>query len=422
MKKIKEIQCQWYNYDMGCYADVFVKNCSILAYKNVLPDFLTNVFNDCDKQHEFGQKASEIAKRYGLDDLADWLKEDGGNEMIIFAQKASIIKKRLSIYGYSDEYYKAQITKALDERKEWLEELIEDHTGDAEYADLLKEDLDDLSHFRKNGDENIDFIARIKQIDRTEGDELIDSIPEDIIFYGCIRTLEDEDYVILDYSDLNGGGYMEISEFNDRNDNPIIIVEGPDDYNILSKSLKIIYPELVENITFLDIDSYKVESNAGAVVKMIKSFAGAGIKNRILAVLDNDTGAKSALRSIKKPIKLPNNLKIVQYPNIKICERYPTIGPQGESLMDINGLAGGIEMYLGEEILTKDNELEKVMWTSYMPDVREYQGELVNKKDVNKRFNDIVKKVVNEKYAYDFTDLKTLWDHIIQELSSISPI
>ena len=57
-----------------------------------------------------------------------------------------------------------------------------------------------------------------------------------------------------------------------------------------------------------------------------------------------------------------------------------------------------------------------------MPDVQEYQGELVNKKDVNKRFNDIVKKVVNEKYVYDFTDLKTLWDHIIQELSSISPI
>ena len=79
-------------------------------------------------------------------------------------------------------------------------------------------------------------------------------------------------------------------------------------------------------------------------------------------------------------------------------------------------------MYLGEEILTKDNKLEKVMWTSYMPDVQEYQGELVNKKDVNKRFNDIVKKVVNEKYTYDFTDLKTLWDHIIQELSSISPI
>lgn len=366
---------------MGCYADVFAKNCSILVYKNVLPDFLTNMFNDCDKKHEFGQKASKIAKQYGLDNLADWLKEDEANEMIIFVQKASMIKKRLSIYGYSDEYYKAQITKALDERKEWLEELIEDNKRDIEYADSLKEELEDLSRFRENGDENVDLIARIKQINYTEGDELINSIPEDIIFYGCIRTLGDEDCVILDYSDLNGGGYMEISEFNSRNNNPTIIVEGPNDYNILSQSLRIIYPELVDNITFLDIDSYKVESNAGAVVKMIKSFAGAGIKNRILAVLDNDTGAQSALRAIKnKPIKLPNNLGITQYPNIKICEKYPTIGPQGESLMNINGLAGSIEMYLGKEILTKGDELEKVMWTSYMPDVQEYQGELVNKK------------------------------------------
>lgn len=408
---------------MGCYADVFVKNCSILVYKNVLPDFLTNIFNDCDMRHEFGQKASRIAKRYNLDRLADWLKKDGNHEMFLFAQKASIIKKRLSIYGYSDECYKAQITGALNGQKEWLEELIEYHKRDAGYVDSLKKELSDLNHFRENGDENVDLITRIKKMDHTKGDQIIDSIPEDIIFYGCVRALEDEDYIILDYSDLNGGGYMEISEFNNRNNNPIIIVEGPNDYNILSKSLKIIYPELVDNITFLDIESYKVQSDAGAVVKMIKSFAGAGIKNRILAVLDNDTGAKSALCSIKnKSIKLPGNLRIAQYPNIKICEKYPTIGPQGESPININGLAGSIEMYLGEEILTKDNKLEKVMWTSYMPDVQEYQGEIINKKDVNKRFNDIVKKVVDEKYTYDFTDLKILWDHIIQELSSISPI
>jgi hypothetical protein len=408
---------------MGCYADVFVKNCSILIYKNVLPDFLTNIFNDCDRQHEFGQKASEIAKQHGLNDLANWLKEDENSEMIIFAQKASIIKKRLSIYGYSEDYYKTQIAKALDEEDEWLKELIRDNKKDAKYVELLQKELDDLCRFRKNGDENIDLISRMKQIDHTKGDQLIDSIPEDIIFYGCIRTLEDEDYVILDYSDLNGGGYMEISEFNNRSNNPVIVVEGPNDYNILSQSLKIIYPELVDNITFLDIDSYKVESNAGAVVKMIKSFAGAGIKNRILAVLDNDTGAQSALRAIKnKPIKLPNNLGIAQYPNIKICEKYPTIGPQGESLMDINGLAGSIEMYLGKEILTRDDELEKVMWTSYMSDVQKYQGELINKKEVNKRFNEIVKKIINEKYVYDFTDLKILWDHIIQKLGSINPI
>lgn len=407
---------------MSCYGDVFIKGHSVLSYRNVLPEFLTDIFNDCDEIHESGKKASRIAKKYGLDDLADWLKDSEDAEMIIFAQKASVIKKRLAIYGYSDDFYKSQITKALDEHRDWLEELVEDREKDEEYSESLKEDLFNLASFRKNGDENVDIFGRIKTIDRMRGDEIIDSIPEDIVFYGCIRTLEDDDYVILDYSDLNGGGYMEISEFSDRINNPIIIVEGVNDYRVLSQSLKAIYPELVDNITFLDIDSYKVESNAGAVVKMIKSFAGAGIQNRILAVLDNDTGAQSALRSIEsKSIKLPSNLGITQYPNIKLCESYPTIGPQGETIMDINGLAGSIEMYLGKEVLTKDGELERVKWTSYMPDVQKYQGELINKNDVNKRFNDLMRNITSGKCTNDFSDLKTLWDHVIQQLGSIRP-
>ena len=77
---------------MGCYADIYAGERRILTYKNVLPDFLTDIFNDCDKIHEFGKKASRIAKQYGLEDLANWLGEYDDNEMIIFVQKASVIK------------------------------------------------------------------------------------------------------------------------------------------------------------------------------------------------------------------------------------------------------------------------------------------------------------------------------------------
>ena len=87
--------------------------------------------------------------------------------------------------------------------------------------------------------------------------------------------------------------------------------------------------------------------------------------------------------------------------------------------MDVNGLAGSIEMYLGEEVLTNDGELEKIMWTSYMDDVQKYQGELINKKDVNKRFDEIIKKVTKDNYEYDFSDLKTLWDYVISQLAHV---
>lgn len=405
---------------MGCYADIYAGERRILTYKNVLPDFLTDIFNDCDKIHEFGKKASRIAKQYGLEDLANWLGEYDDNEMIIFVQKASVIKKRLAIYGYSDDLYKSQITESLDENEEFLKQLIIENKKDLGYSRALKEDLTKLREFRSNGDENVDLIGRIRQTDFLNGDEILNYIPDDIIFYGCVCSLKDDDYIVLDYSDLNGGGYMDISEFSSKDDNPIIIAEGVNDFKVLNYSLGIIYPELVDNITFLDIEGYKVEGGAGAAVKMIKSFAGAGIKNRILALLDNDTGALSALRSVKnKPFKLPANLKIVQYPNIKICEKYPTVGPQGEVVMDVNGLAGSIEMYLGKEVLTNDGELEKIMWTSYMDDVQKYQGELINKKDVNKRFDEIIKKVTKDNYEYDFSDLKTLWDYVISQLAHV---
>lgn len=405
---------------MGCYADIYAGERRILTYKNVLPDFLTDIFNDCDKIHEFGKKASRIAKQYGLEDLANWLGEYDDNEMIIFVQKASVIKKRLAIYGYSDDLYKSQITESLDENEEFLKQLIIENKKDLGYSRALKEDLTKLREFRSNGDENVDLIGRIRQTDFLNGDEILNYIPDDIIFYGCVCSLKDDDYIVLDYSDLNSGGYMDISEFSSKDDNPIIIAEGVNDFKVLNCSLGIIYPELVDNITFLDIEGYKVEGGAGAAVKMIKSFAGAGIKNRILALLDNDTGALSALRSVKnKPFKLPANLKIVQYPNIKICEKYPTVGPQGEVVMDVNGLAGSIEMYLGKEVLTNDGELEKIMWTSYMDDVQKYQGELINKKDVNKRFDEIIKKVTKDNYEYDFSDLKTLWDYVISQLAHV---
>ena len=405
---------------MGCYADIYAGERRILTYKNVLPDFLTDIFNDCDKIHEFGKKASRIAKQYGLEDLANWLGEYDDNEMIIFVQKASVIKKRLAIYGYSDDLYKSQITESLDENEEFLKQLIIENKKDLGYSRALKQDLTKLREFRSNGDENVDLIGRIRQTDFLNGDEILNYIPDDIIFYGCVCSLKDDDYIVLDYSDLNSGGYMDISEFSSKDDNPIIIAEGVNDFKVLDCSLGIIYPELVDNITFLDIEGYKVEGGAGAAVKMIKSFAGAGIKNRILALLDNDTGALSALRSVKnKPFKLPANLKIVQYPNIKICEKYPTVGPQGEVVMDVNGLAGSIEMYLGKEVLTNDGELEKIMWTSYMDDVQKYQGELINKKDVNKRFDEIIKKVTKDNYEYDFSDLKTLWDYVISQLAHV---
>jgi hypothetical protein len=41
----------------------------------------------------------------------------------------------------------------------------------------------------------------------------------------------------------------------------------------------------------------------------------------------------------------------MQYPEIDIARDYPTLGTNGLSHMDVNGLAGSIELYLGADVL-----------------------------------------------------------------------
>jgi hypothetical protein len=84
---------------------------------------------------------------------------------------------------------------------------------------------------------------------------------------------------------------------------------------------------------------------------------------------------------------------VLHYPDIEIARSYPTLGPTGLSAMDVNGLAGSIEMYLGRDVLTgADGMLSPVQWRSYAAGVRAYQGEILDKAGVQKRFREKVKR------------------------------
>lgn len=203
--------------------------------------------------------------------------------------------------------------------------------------------------------------------------------------------------------------------------NPLIITEGVNDIYILKKSLSILYPELVDNINFLDT-SFKPEGGAGPIIKMVKSFASAHISNRILVILDNDSAASEALLGLKN-FPLPKNIHVIQYPPIKLLEKYPTIGPQGESIMDVNGLAGSIEMYLGRTALCDERgDLEKIQWKGFISSVKRYQGVLLNKEKVNRNFRSLIKQYSENdcaKESFKLDDLKYVWDCIINELETI---
>ena len=154
----------------------------------------------------------------------------------------------------------------------------------------------------------------------------------------------------------------------------VILTEGSSDSQLLSEAIRVTHPHLVGFIRFMDFGS-DAEGSVAALVKLVRSFVGAGIANRVLALADNDTAAHDALGKLKRE-GLPEGYRVKHYPELPLLRRYPTLGPQlaDPVVMDVNGKAGSLEMYLGRDLLTVDGELVPVQWMGYVEGQKSYQG------------------------------------------------
>ncbi len=180
----------------------------------------------------------------------------------------------------------------------------------------------------------------------------------------------------------------------------IVLTEGVTDRRVLEASLKLLYPHLTEYFAFMDFDGANAPGGAGQLVNTVKAFAGAGIANRVIVLFDNDTAARSALRGLDG-VNLPSSMRVMQYPAIGIASKYPTTGPSGSVQMDVNGLAGSLEIYFGEDVLRQpDGAFVPVHWRGFDSAVRAYQGELENKAALQEKFN--------QKLSVARSDLKQL--------------
>lgn len=176
----------------------------------------------------------------------------------------------------------------------------------------------------------------------------------------------------------------------------VVLTEGRTDAEFLSAALQVLHPHLEDLVRFLDFD-YKAEGGAGALVRQVRSFAAAGIANRTVALFDNDTAAVDALR-VLDPKSLPRNIRVRHYPHIDLANRYPTLGPPSHdepngtlSVANVNGSAGSIELYLGDEVLrSADGTLHPVQWRSFLAGTGRYQGEVIRKAEIHAAFREKV--------------------------------
>jgi hypothetical protein len=233
------------------------------------------------------------------------------------------------------------------------------------------------------------------------------------LVYDITELVEGEEVSIDE--DLSRYARWQMAEDFVLNHKIVVLSEGVSDCRALEGALRLLYPHLTDYYSFMDFEGARVPGGAGALAATVKAFIGAGIVNRIVAFFDNDTAAQSAMRSLRNLV-IPKNVRILRYPELELARSYPTLGPQGTMLMDVNGLAGSIELYFGVDVLkNEDGSLTPIQWRGYDDMMRQYQGEITNKAELQSRFANKVRKCQADSNAienYDWSGMKAILDNL----------
>jgi hypothetical protein len=166
----------------------------------------------------------------------------------------------------------------------------------------------------------------------------------------------------------------------------LVLTEGRSVSRILGDALRARRPHLEGFFAFTDFEEFGIEGGADALVKLVRGLAASKVRTRMVALFDNDTAGLAALKRLRMRT-LPANIIGTTLPRLELARHYPTVGPNGLVDMDVNGMAGAIEMYLGETCLRRgDGFLMPVRWKSFDPSLGTYQGELEDKEAVAASF------------------------------------
>lgn len=149
--------------------------------------------------------------------------------------------------------------------------------------------------------------------------------------------------------------------------------------------MKLLYPELCKCFSFMNFTEYKVNGSTNFLTHYIKAFIAAGVQNQVIAIYDNDSAGKAELINLIS-LQIPSRFKILTLPDIEIANNYPTLGPSGNEVMNINGLACSIEFFLGAELLKDNDEFIPIQWNGYVEKTKTYQGEIMKKGEIQNRF------------------------------------
>lgn len=430
---------------MGTYCQFYVADYPVLSSKSQVEALVMTLFQERDKRI-FDRKCKDRNQ-------IDWGHVDWDatkvERVVEYSARARDVRDRLRIMGFTLSRVQAEFDFAKANYLDQLRPLAErcDHEQDLEaLRDYIADQVtllerctfsDFLSAFREivtssvppsSFSRNNPHASKLARYALEYEEEFHWGFPcRDIRSFirALLEVVPEEALVTQDLTDLVDGGYYaegdlvrdeslrELKGDYSVNSKIILLTEGPTDGEVLRASLDLLFPHLTDYYSFMDL-AVRSPGGAGSLVHVVKSFAGAGVENRTIALFDNDAAGHSAA-SMLRGVPLPGHIRVMNYPNITLASQYPTSGPNGAAIQDVNGSACSIELYYGRDVLTPNGSLVPVQWRGFDEKVKRYQGEIQMKDLLKERF---LKKVAVAKHSR-FQSPPGDWSEMRQLLESV---
>ena len=358
-------------------------------------------------------------------DLADAEYFYADDEVVVlpaYVRKLSRVIPRLELLGFSLDGCRTAYTEALQHVPHYYPKVNIDF--DAFRQALCAVDLDRVRNDEYDGDFDLGefpkYVLSDPEFNRVSA-ALSGGVTQDggtffenLDPYLIVRLLGEntanlERDLVWGVHDVIAGGWIENDEvFEPLADESkfLIVTEGSSDSNILKTALPLVAPDVADFFNFVDMKDNYPFAGTGNLVNFCKGLAAINAQNKIVVILDNDTAGQEALQG-RQSLKLPRNMRTVSLPYLDAFSRFPTLGPSGKAVEDVNGRAVAIECFL--DLAFGPREPRAIRWTGFNPRRQTYQGELVAKERYAAAFFENFTTA-----NYDLSKLRLLWEHILQ--------
>lgn len=326
--------------------------------------------------------------------VLEWY-EDENQEIAYLLAPGEKVRRRMHIQGYTHDRCKALWERGFPKHIAMLENMHGRYGIDLEETISLQKDLTFELWLRRSDDLDPNqsfqapqnnfgltdpFANMALKLDSMKPNEVWTELGSYIDELDPKRTLHENLRKLETFQDPD-------QEFIQSTGNILILTEGKSDTRILSAAILKMYPEYSDLYQFIDFEEFSISGGASMLTKMVKTFAGVRMDQPVLALFDNDAAGLAEKHHLDRIGTLPSNIKTMALPDIELAKSYPTIGPEGNRQMDVNGTASSIELFLGKEALTdKSGEFHPIRWTGWNKQIERYQGSLEYKDAVTTRF------------------------------------